>query len=1335
MTAIPQSAYDGAVSHRLTTPLRQVAKRRYQIDAIVAICKTLCAGLTVLLFAVLILGYLQKLWMPVRVIVALIAWSLVVTFSIRFLRPLLSRWNLIRAAMHVEQDRPDLHERLSSAIELSQNDDPNFAASPGLLAHLFKQAEADATAVRPNQMVSGDRVTRWALVLAPIVIAWLTLTVIPATTHITLAGLYRVLLPWQTALPDMLSQIVVKPGDVTLVQGDSMDVTAHLSFNINSGSVTLLRKYTNGPTVTDIFQQADPRNYQLHLDNLQQTFTYCVSSAKCDSPWFTAIVHPRPQLTGIEIRCDYPAYTGLTPTISTDRDGAIQALVGTKVTMRMRTAEPVAMEKSKVVIDGGSAVQSALALTQPDAGKSEYQVQFTLSRTVDYRINLTNEFDLSNKDEPLHSIVAIPDEVPTITIVSPEPKTSVGVQDNVPVRYIARDDFGVAKIEALLQVGDSPVQTLAVNFTAEDKRKVDKPAFVISVAGLLKGMDIHRSDTISYQLKVTDNRDPDPQVGLSAKQVLKLDLSDPQKYQDRTQEKTAEDLETAVKRAIDQLNHEQQNVQTAGDVDPKRALDEWHRRPLDQAAKALPQTDKQLKTAADEAQNTVFAEIAEQVKAVADKPIQSAADDTAQADLNMDKGQDRQDAALRAVAEIDQAKHDLQKILDNHEIEKQLAQAQAARDLEDAAEKQQEAADLMKTSQQFQQAPQKHDHQAEQQQRQAMRDQDQANQKLQRALQQDEALRDPQAQETAQKLQQLIHKVDDAAKHQDAAEAQTEKQQAAEGVRQAANAIAQQQETLNKEIQQEAEQHQQALEQANANPPAEDQQQNIVKALDQNNLQEAHQRMNQAAEQLHHAAQNLQDLAHAKDLHPTSQQQDTVNDDQHAVDEAQKDRDAAQHAADELKQTPTAPTDHAAETDTRTAAEQIKKQARELHPKNDQSKTDAQGAVQHANAAEHAADQAVNAAGPKEAQTARATAAAELTEAAKELAQAAKENADAQKAVMVAAQQKSAQAAADQVAQQARKQAELAQAVTAQQNALAQVQNPPQADQSADQQNQITEQTKDAKKDAEQLEQQAEHANNANVQARAKHAEAELATAQDHAAHAAQAQQEAAHDQHQASDANNAHDAATAEQRANQALAQAAEQQHQARAALAKAQGDLRDMATHQQTSAQQANAQLQQAAQAAQEAAQAAQEAAQAAQEAAQAQQDASQQNQAAAQQAANALAHAAQALAKGLPGQQPSQPNSPQDPDAKPSLQPAEAGGRNTESKDGISLAGLAIKLPQSVLDMGITADQWAVLPPLVKKDLLNAAQQNGPPAYRQMMRDYFAKVAKMQTVPGQP
>ena len=75
-----------------------------------------------------------------------------------------------------------------------------------------------------------------------------------------------------------------------------------------------------------------------------------------------------------------------------------------------------------------------------------------------------------------------------------------------------------------------------------------------------------------------------------------------------------------------------------------------------------------------------------------------------------------------------------------------------------------------------------------------------------------------------------------------------------------------------------------------------------------------------------------------------------------------------------------------------------------------------------------------------------------------------------------------------------------------------------------------------------------------------------------------------------------------------------------------------------------------------------------------------------------------------------------------------------RSDDPKEGTKVTAAAVTVPGSVLDMGITADQWAQLPPLAKKDLLNAAQQSGPPGYRQMTRDYFAKLAKMQETAGQ-
>ena len=38
------------------------------------------------------------------------------------------------------------------------------------------------------------------------------------------------------------------------------------------------------------------------------------------------------------------------------------------------------------------------------------------------------------------------------------------------------------------------------------------------------------------------------------------------------------------------------------------------------------------------------------------------------------------------------------------------------------------------------------------------------------------------------------------------------------------------------------------------------------------------------------------------------------------------------------------------------------------------------------------------------------------------------------------------------------------------------------------------------------------------------------------------------------------------------------------------------------------------------------------------------------------------------------------------------------------------------------------WARLGPLTRQELLNAAQQNGPPAYREMIKNYYVRIAKL-------
>jgi hypothetical protein len=1246
--------------------------------------------------------------------------------------------------MQVEGQQPGMQERLSSAIELSSQNDPAFAGSPTLIAHLVRQAEADISGVKAEQVVKSDYAVRWSLLFVPVLFAWITIALLPATTKTAMAGLYRVMMPWKNTLPTMLTSVVVKPGDVTLVQSDPIDITAHVSFQSGGkdvGRASLIRKFDNGQRVTEEMEKADSRDYRMHLDDLQQSFAYMVTTDQGDSQWYTATVHPRPQISDIEVRCEYPKYTQMSPTVVQSREGTIEAIVGTKVTLTLHTVLPVVVDKSQLVIDETTPDKLVLPLKQTDPNKAEYQVQLTITHSGEYRVNLSNEFDLTNKDEQPRSITALADEVPTIVIRSPEPQVTVRPDDTVPVKYLATDDFAVSKVEAILQVDDHEPRTVPVKFVAKDPRTTNGPPFVIAVADVLKSQELKTGKVLTYQLKVTDNRDPDPQFSFSAKQTLKINRDEYQSFQAKEDRKLAADLNRAIEKAIHELNQEQNEVQPARDMPSDQDLGEYSRKELHKATQDLPKTSRELLTAANEAKDSIYQDVAKKVKEIATKPIRAAAEETTRADLSAGSGRDRQDSAKQAVTKIAEARDALQKLLNDQAIAKDERQAEAARDLADAAKKQQEAADLMKPHDQAAKAQDPAaKRQQQQDQQQAAHKQEEANQKLHQALDQSEALRDPQAQETARQLQDLIHKVEEAEKQQDQVAQQTEKQEAAADIQQKANATAAKQEALNADVQKTAEEKKDALQKANAQPPNKDQQQNIVKELNRNNLQQADQQMKQAAAQLHQEAQQLKAQAKSNDLHPNPQQQEMQNKDQQARQNAQNEQNQAQQAANNLKQqaqqNATPKPDDAAIQNAQQQAREIEKQAADLNPQNADAQAAAKDATQDAQAAEKAADDAAHAAAPDEAKQDLAKAADQLNKAAQELAKAADKNADADKAQAVKSQQEDAKAAGAQVDQQAAAQDALAKDVDAQLAALAQAQqNNPPADQSTQQQNQVAQKAQAAQQQAQQLQHQALQAKNPDVAQRAQDAQAALTEAQHHAAEAAHEQQQAAQAQQQAANAEHAEQAKDAEQQAGKALEQAANEQRQAQDALAMAEAQLRNLQADQPQPAQaQANAQQGeqpgQQASADQQPASEKQQAAQAAQEAAQAQQEASQQNQAAAQQAANALTKAAQAMAKATPGLHPGDPDQGQDPGNEPGQDPSTTPGQTPDSKQGISAASAPVEMPASVRDIGITADQWALLPPLARKDLMNAAQQSGPPTYRQMIKDYYVKVAKIQS-----
>lgn len=1316
------------VSDRIANPLREVSQRQWTVLAARGILQTLVVALGVLLAASLLLGYLPGIWMPLRIAVAALVWVVVIYESYKSLRPALARWSLSAAAQHAEQMLPDAQERLSSAVELSQTDDA-FRGSPELVDHLLDQAEQDAGRVRASAVVPYSSITRWTIYFLPVLAIWAALMFNPHTAGKLLRGLFSVLTPWQ-AVPESLADISVKPGDQTLAEGDPLSIVA--TVNVDEGkparSATLVRTFATGQSISQSLEQVAARQFRLNLDGLAQSFKYKVVSDRGESQTYTVTVNPRPAIARLDVHYEFPAYTHLEPRNFTASDGNVEAVVATKVTLSLHTTGSLVADKSQLVFDEGKPTQAVIPLAAT-AGENVYEAKFPVTQSGEYQIRLLNNYNLGNKAELPRVVTAIPDEPPTIAIVSPKEQITVRPDDDVPVLYVASDDFGVAHIEALVQVDDGNERTAPVTIHARDHRNI-KDTWTLSVSEILRLAGTADATRISYQLKATDTRDPDPQTGLSARQTLLISKNESRSFEDKLNEMRKQDLMAAIRKAIERLNRDQAPVAEMRDALSRAALREDQTRLATDVRDRLTLTGKDLSAAASDYLQTPFAEVAKAAGDIADNQIAHAADNTAKMALDAaDLSAGHADGAL-AYTQIIDARDSLEKLL--RKVEEAQQKAEAASELKQAAREQQQVAKEMADH------PEKQEENRQKQQ--------EAINKLQDAMRKDPTLQNQQAREMAAKLTELENKIEQEEKKQTELQNQTQKQEEKQQAQEAANALAQEQKKLNEEVKQFAKKDQKPLEQAHAQAPAENQQQDLVKNIEKNNLQQAAQEAKQQADQLKQDAQQLKQEANNAAIPPTAdqqkqQQQDQQNQQQAADAQRQADQAARDVKNQAQKAKPDQPNNDAAKQaaqEAQKAAEQIQQQADKVEQQNQQGanaddvKKDADAAKADAQQAAADAQQAADANNPADAQQAADKAAQELAKAANELKQAAQAEAKADKQAAQQQNQQAAAHAADQAQALADQQQQIAKALQqeAQQAADAQAAGGADPQQNAQQQQQLADQTQQEKQAAQQLGQQAQAQKDAALAQRADAAAKALDQAQ------ADQQQAAKAD----ADAKPA-DAAQAQADAQQQLAKAEAAlrgqpdpaQAQASADPAQGQPDQGQGQPDQGKGQDPGQGQPDQGKGQDQGQGQPQQTAAQAAQEAAAAQQQSEQHaDPAAAAEAAQALAQAAQAAQQGLPGQpEAGQPEQGTEPGTDPGQDTGPTPGHTPDSKQGIAGVdqGGNNQPPASVQALGISASDWAKLPPLMQKELMTASQQSGPPAYKQMIKNYYIRLAKIQ------
>lgn len=1333
------------ISTRITTPLRQVATRQWTVLAARGIVQTLVISLAVLLLVAVPLGFFEGMHVVLRVALAGMAWATIICTTVFCLKPALNRWNLSRAALVADKSLPDSEERISSAIELSEAEH-QFRGSPELVAHLIKQAEEDASRVDATEVIPFSAVFVWAAVFVPVIAMWaVSMHFWPQLVG---RGLYYSVMPMRPA-PGILTPISVQPDkDQVAIEGGKLKFTATVTvFNGKAPkNVDLLQTFdsTGASKPQALSWDKETRSYTGVVEPLQQSFTYKISTDLGDSlSSFHVTVLPRPKISAIDVKYQYPKYASQyrSPGPAQDINANVSAVVGSKVTLSVHAlidprATVVAGESSLVINEGKREVSVPLAKTSTpnvfeaqldlkDAGKQEYRLNLTTTQ-VDKAGNVYKDeagavLKPTNTDVGPYTAEAVADQPPTIAILAPHDMVTLRPIDDASVIFEAGDDFGVDHVEILVGVDGRPDHTIPVPLHAK-KRTGFKDQWVLSVPAILKLDGVAQANSITFQLRATDNRDPDPQYTLTERRTIYISQAEKQSFQERLNEQAKEELEKAIKKAIDRLTSDSAVVARVDNELARGALTSPER--VTATGQHVATTGTDLSATAAQFLDTQLGDLAKKAQAIADNEIKTAAGDT-----NSIVKSNQRAVAERAHKEIIDARDKLQALL--AELQEAAKKAEALQALKDAAKKQEEVAKAMAEH------PENVKENKQQQQ--------DAINKLQEAIRKDPQLQDAKAVEQAKALAELENKIEKDQQKQTDLQNQTAKQEEQQQAQQAANEQAEAQKKLNEEIKKFAQEEKKPLDQANAQVPDQAHQDQLVKNIENNQLQQAAQQAQDAAEKLKQDAQKLDKQAQAQNAakpaanpdQQKQQQQDQQNQQQAKAVEKLADQAAAALKKDAAQDAPKADAAQQAAQNTEKAAQQIEKQADKIEQQNQQgakdpdvqkaaeaAKADAQQAAQDAKAAADAA-KADNA---QDAKQDAAQAAQELAKAAQELNQAAQAEAKADQAQAQAQQaqakadqaqaQQAAAQAADQAKALAQKQQEIAQALAqqAQQQADAQ-QNAATPAQAAEQQKQLAQDTQQAQNAAQQLAQQAQANKDAQLAQRADQA--------------AKALDQAAKDQQQAAQADAAAkpaEAAQAQADAQQALNKAQEALHGAQPDAAQAQAQPADPAAQAQAAqaGQPENGQPQQGQP---QAGQPQQTAAQAAAEAAQAQQQALQQgNPAAAAEAAQALAQAAQAAEQGHPGQEAG--NEPgNDPGNDTGTQPHQA----TDPKQGItgSDAGGDNKVPASVEKaIGISASDWAKLRDRDKLELQNASLQGILPAYKEQVKNYYIRRAQMET-----
>ena len=629
-------------------------------------------------------------------VVSVVAWRTLI-------QPLRRTLGLAQVARMVEIHHPEMHERISTAVELlGSTDAASLRGSDELLAEVVKSAVIDVGTVTPEKEYSSlpmlwpKRLGAAALaILAVILIGW------PFQGGILLA---RAVLPLANIGSATSSDLRMITQNATVVEG--APITLLVAAKGKSAQRLELRREsasspdgpaTSTPQIERMVVQTNATGAQpgetvfaLTLPRVPSSFRYAATSGRARSKEFFVEVLHRPDITNVSVRYTFPAYTGLAPKIDPDSLGDISAITGTMVEVTATLSHPAAA--ATLVYDQTENAGPDVSLVN-EGPHPLARWSAELAPGMNYRWTLHPKGAGELLGKPASgTLKALEDLPPAVVIDSPiDRELSLRPNEWLPIVYSAADDYSLSAVDVIVKLDGRGTRIIPMPLPEKDPLVAQTWRGTAAVD--LSKLPLAGANELFITLRVTDSLPPSlngPQTATSDPILVRLNWG-AESFARQTVNKQEEQL----RRELEQLRTDlwDQQRQASEKARQLRDPEPMNSERLDQLEKLTARTAlsaSQLKEIAQKAQQSAFAERADAIAETAKTHVEGAAT-SLQKIPQSDQPEERSASAELAQNQLEKAARELDEILASFQQDRQ--EGQELGELASLAREQQSLAD------------------------------------------------------------------------------------------------------------------------------------------------------------------------------------------------------------------------------------------------------------------------------------------------------------------------------------------------------------------------------------------------------------------------------------------------------------------------------------------------------------------------------------------------------------------------------------------------------------------------------------------------------------------